>query len=333
MIQLFTGVPGSGKSLSNVTILHASIKKWMSEKHFDEARPIFVHNIPDLLIPHAKMPTKEYRSNPKVEGVQVPDWDAMPDSSIVLIDECAEMFPPRSSTSAMPSHVHFLTIHRKRGFDIWFTTQNPKFIDHSLRALVGKHQHYRRIFGMNRSIVYEWDGCSDSLGGMSAAVKTYFPFPRDIFKLYKSAEVHTKQSFKLPLWMYIPLIGVAMGLFFVPRAYGVLSGGMQGKGIVASSQTAVVASVPEPVGVGGGLPPRAAPVPFVDGAVQFVDGAVQVVQLSACLATATRCVCYTYQGVKVPLSEKECRESASELTSRFRLDVPESRRPFEPVSS
>ena len=334
MIQLFTGIPGSGKTLSNVMILHSMIEGWKKIQNFDSARPIFVHNIPDLLISHAKMPLKEYQPNGKGDVILVPDWDAMPDTSIVLIDECAEMFPPRSSASAMPPHVLFLTVHRKRGFDIWFTTQNPKFIDHSLRALVAKHQHYRRVFGMNRSIVYEWDGCSDNLGGLRSAVKTYFPFPRDIYKLYKSAEVHTKQKFKLPLWMYIPLVGLAMSLFFIPRAYGVLSGAIGGKGIDASvsegeiKRAGVQSSAP-PASVGGALAP---PLELAGGAEAFTPPKAQLI--SACVASEQRCVCYTHHGVKVHLSDTACRESAAELNDRFRLDAPEARfvqQPLAPV--
>lgn len=332
MIQLFTGVPGSGKSLSNVATLHAMIKKWFSVQHFDEARPIFVHNIPDLLIPHSKMPLKEYQPNPKIEAVLVPDWDAMPDCSIVLIDECAEMFPPRSSTSAMPPHVLFLTVHRKRGFDIWFTTQNPKFIDHSLRALVGKHQHYRRIFGGARSMVYEWDGCSDSLGGIKSATKTLFPFPKDIFKLYKSAEVHTKQSFKLPMWVYIPFVGLAMMLFFIPKTFAVLSNGMSGKGISTSSGE--IKQQQQQAGSFGGtlVPQAAAPVAAV---VPHVIAEAPVVLISACLASESKCVCYDFHGVRVPLPDKECRESAASVNARFRLDAPvqESRAIFSNPSS
>ena len=51
MIELNTGVPGSGKTLSMVQQLAALVGRW--ERHPEEARPIFVHGIPELSLPHA----------------------------------------------------------------------------------------------------------------------------------------------------------------------------------------------------------------------------------------------------------------------------------------
>ena len=66
---------------------------------------------------------------------------------------------------------------------------------------------------------------------LGSAVISFWPNPKKFYKWYKSAEVHTKQSFKLPLWLFIPLIGIAIDIYFVPRAYAVLSHGISGKGI------------------------------------------------------------------------------------------------------
>lgn len=217
MILLNTGVPGAGKTLSMVQDLAALFKRWQA--HPDEARPVFVLGIPDLALPHAPVPLKSVQVDKAGAPRLVPDWDEMPDGSLVLIDECQGVFPPRSSQSTPPAHVAWLNTHRHKGFDLWITTQQPKLIDASVRALVGRHKHYRRVFGMQRSIVYEWDACSDSLSGMNNAVKTYWPFPTGAFKWYKSAEIHTKQKFKIPLWFAILPAGVLLCAFFFPKAY------------------------------------------------------------------------------------------------------------------
>lgn len=217
MILLNTGVPGSGKTLSMVQDLSALFKRWQA--HPEEARPVFVLGIPELALPHAPVPLKSVQVDKAGAPRLVPDWDEMPDGSLVLIDECQGVFPPRSSQSTPPAHVAWLNTHRHKGFDLWITTQQPKLIDASVRALVGRHKHYRRVFGMQRSIVYEWDACSDSLSGMNNAVKTYWPFPAGAFKWYKSAEMHTKQKFKIPLWFGILPLGLVLCSFFVPKAY------------------------------------------------------------------------------------------------------------------
>lgn len=220
MIELNTGVPGAGKTLSMVQELATLFKRW--EKHPDEARPVFALGIPDLVLPHATVPLKSVQIDKAGSPRLVPDWEEMPDGSLVLIDECQGVFPPRSSQSTPPAHVAWLNTHRHRGFDLWITTQQPKLIDASVRALVGRHKHYRRVFGMKRSVIYEWDACSDSLGGMNNAVKSYWPFPSNAYKWYKSAEIHTKQKFKMPLWLGVLPLGLVLCLYFFPKAYSAI---------------------------------------------------------------------------------------------------------------
>lgn len=221
MIELITGIPGSGKTLSKVQDLSRLFKRW--ESHPEEARPVFVMGVPELALPHAPVPLKSVQTDKAGTIRLVPDWSEMPDGSLVIIDECQGVFPPRSSQSTPPDHVAWLNTHRHRGFDLWITTQQPKLIDASVRALVGRHKHFRRIFGMQRSVVYEWDACSDSLSGMNNAVKSHWSFPSDAFKWYKSAEIHTKQKFKFPFWFGLLPLGLIMCLYFFPRAYSAIT--------------------------------------------------------------------------------------------------------------
>jgi len=338
MIELTTGLPGSGKSLSYVTRLAALFKRW--EKHPDEVRPVFVHNIPHLAFPVSEVPFKQVQLSDKMPFVYVPDWSAMPDGSIVFIDECQgkideaegrilyHCFPPRSSATIAPFHVAWLNTHRHHGFDIWLSTQHPKLIDGAVRALVGRHQHYRRLFGGSRAVCYEWDGCSDSLAS-KAAIKSFFPYPRDSFKFYKSAELHTKQKFKIPLWAFIPVIGLILGAIFVPKAYTVLHAGMTGKGLHENDASiSAVSAVSAASSVSASAPMIAGSVysPEVVGALAPVDAGQNKQEkalpapllISSCIATNARCQCYTDKGVKVPLSDSDCRASVDSPTTRFR---------------
>lgn len=282
MIDLNTGIPGSGKTLSMTQILATLFERWGT--HPEEARPVFVLGIPELSLPHAPLPLKSVQVAKAGAPMLVPDWDEMPDGSLVIIDEAQGCFPPRSSASTAPAHVAWLNTHRHRGFDIWLTTQHPKLIDSTVRALVGRHKHFRRMFGMQRSVIYEWDACSDSLSGMNNAVKTYWSFPRKAFKWYKSAEIHTKQKFKLPLWLAIFPIGVLMAVIFFPKGYSVLANGISGKGLSSSK------SVPsEAVQEGVGRPVQNGP--------QIVGYVLQ----------DTKCYGFTKNGAYVDEPEK-CRE-------------------------
>lgn len=308
MIDLHTGIPGSGKTLSMVEELAKLQKRW--EKFPDEARPIFVHNIKDLALPHAVMPLISVQVHRGGESVLVPDWDLMPDGSLAIIDEAQNLFPPRSSQSAMPAHVAWLNTHRHKGFDIWFTTQHPKLIDSSVRALVGRHKHFRRLFGGRRAVVYEWDACSDSLGGMKTAVKTYYPYPKKVFEWYKSAEIHTKQRFKLPLWLGIPFIAVAIGVFAVPSAYSTLSSGMAGKGLGKDKASDIKPQSPKmnttqaTSGAAGAFAPQqAAPVAKTE------PSSVPEVKYVGCISSKDKCSCVKSTG-EVVINPPQCKESS-----------------------
>ena len=312
MIELNTGIPGSGKTLSMVQKLAKLQARW--EAHPEESRAVFILGVPDLKLPHSPVPLVSMQLTKAGAPQLVPDWDAMPHGSLVIIDEAQGCFPPRSSAVAAPAHVAWLNTHRHKGFDIWLTTQHPRLIDSTVRALVGKHQHYRRMFGGARAVCYEWDACSDSLAGMKDAVKTYFGYPKDVFKFYKSAEIHTKQSFKIPLWLGLPFLGIALGLYFVPKAYNTLHSGISGQGVAASTAP-LSAALPAPVKHSEG----GATAPPPPNALQVIAKA-ESPQISACLASASKCQCYTHNGVKIPLSDFECREAANSPSDKFKFD-------------
>jgi len=217
MIELHTGVPGSGKTLNMVSRLAGIIASWGSKP--EEARPIFVLGIPQLALPHAELPLKSVQITKAGSPSLVPDWDLIPDGSLVIIDEAQGVFPPRSSASTAPDHVAWLNTHRHHGIDIWITTQHPKLIDGSVRALVGRHRHFRRLFGWNKCMIYEWDSCSDSLSGFKNAVSSPWFYPKNAYKWYKSAEIHTKQKFKTPAFLGILGLGFGLCLYFIPYAY------------------------------------------------------------------------------------------------------------------
>lgn len=317
MIELRTGIPGHGKTLAMVESLAKLQKRW--DTHPEDARPVFIHGIKDLILPHAPMPVRQVQTKGMTGAfIWVPDWDLMPDGSLVIIDEAQGFFPPRSSQSTPPDYVAWLNTHRHKGFDIWITTQQPKYIDSVVRGLVGKHQHYRRMFGGMRAVVYEFDGCNDSLANLKNAVMTYWPYPKKVFQWYKSAEIHTKQSFKLPKWLLLPVIGVVMGIYFIPQAVATLGSGMTGKGLGSHSETKSVTASPV-VGTVAALAATSAVPPVAVLAPSLAAPIVPdtpftrpVVLAAACLASETKCRCYINEGVRVDLADDLCRKAASE---------------------
>lgn len=312
MIELTTGVPGSGKTLSMVDRLHKLQTKWARDSA--EIRPVFVSGIPDLALPHTALPLKSVQLSKSATPSLVPDWEALPDGALVIISEAQGCFPPRSSQSTPPDHVAFLNVHRHKGLDIWLDTQHPKLIDGSVRALVGKHQHYRRLFGGQRAVVYEWDSCSDSLSGMNTATKSFYSYPKHAFKFYKSAEVHTKQSFKLPIWFLLPFLALLLGLYFVPSAYDLIANGSSGKGIHSTAPAA------QPDAASESSPDASEPTTTKKQPLGVPVAISPPLQISACLASESFCRCYTATGIRLKMNDADCRAAAASPNEFFRLN-------------
>jgi zona occludens toxin len=97
------------------------------------------------------------------------------------------------------------------GIDLVLITQHPSLIDPAVRRLSGSHRHLVRIWGMEASTVHQWpsvkDNCDKSRGDSE---KTKWAFDKSVYKLYKSAEVHTM---KRSIPGRVKLLGVLVLLF------------------------------------------------------------------------------------------------------------------------
>lgn len=230
MITLGTGLPGNGKTLFMLWYLKRKADK--------ENRPVYYHNVKDL--------------NPDVLNWKTFDpekWYDLPSGSIVLIDECQDIFPKKPNGAALPEHFTKLNTHRHLGIDLFLITQHPSLIDNSVRRLVGQHFHSIRKFGLQRSTIYEWSSCAsspelDSTQKNSVVMK--WKFPKEVFGWYKSAEVHTvKRAIPAKLVLAVAfVIGVfGYGYYALDR--------FQQKG---KEQQAAVAAKQSPVAQEGVVP-------------------------------------------------------------------------------
>lgn len=313
MITLKTGVPGSGKTLSMVGEL-------LSNSKLDKPRPLYT-NVEGLAIPHILMRNWEPNVAPREAGVLYTiDWRQCPVESIIVIDEAFLYgFDGKSSQAAVPDYIRDLAVHRKDySVDIWFISQHPKLLHQALRRQVGRHQHYRRLFGMGRAVVYEWDMCEDNLGSTKTAVKTNFSYRRDVFKAYKSAQVHTKPKFKLPWWVWLPVAIVPAAVWAFPAAYSTLTGAMSGKGIPHSGVLAGAPATPLPFGTVSNVPSSTVNVAASSANLPSYVGANSVpsapafqpppVEISGCIVANHRCGCFDAGGKSVEVGPGVCEE-------------------------
>lgn len=195
-INLITGQPGAGKTLRMLQEV-----KILSEA---ENRQVYYSGVADLKLPWIE--------------IEADKWFECPVGSIIVIDEAQRVFRNRANGSAVPKHVSELETHRHHGFDIFMTTQQPRLIDSNVRALVGRHLHVMRAFGLQRANVHEWYGINENCAkSRKDSVLHKWSYPKDVFDYYKSAELHTVKK-RLPaklLWLLIlPFVLVGAVYYF-----------------------------------------------------------------------------------------------------------------------
>jgi zona occludens toxin len=185
MIILNTGTAGAGKTLftlwdienrrkaDNKVFYDAWVVSGSDESNPPLQRDVYYFNIN---INRSKLPW--------IKLDKVEDWYTMPVGSIFFFDECQEAFPPLANSAVRDKYYTELSKHRHRGYDIYFVTQHPTFVDTYIRKNVELHNHYMRPFGAKMVNKHTWKGVKD------ACDKTRKDW-------YKSSEVHT-HKFKLP---------------------------------------------------------------------------------------------------------------------------------------
>ncbi|MBN9430357.1 MAG: zonular occludens toxin [Burkholderiales bacterium] len=308
MIHLITGQPGAGKTLYALWSMLALTK---AEPH----RPVFYSGISDL----------------KVDGwqeVEADKWQDCPEGSIIVIDECQRAFRPRGAGQQVPEHVSALETHRHRGIDLVLITQHPMLADQNVRRLAGRHSHVMRNFGLQRATVHEWAEVKVNPDqNRSGSVRREWAYPKEVYALYKSAELHTvKRRVPMRFWFLLlsPLLIGAVawyawqGIAKFGRAADQASSPLvvQGKGLQPAVQgvradSAVGVRKSPAVATADWFTAR---MPRVEGlahtapAYDQVTAPIEAPIPVACIASAKRCECWSQQATRMQMPESMCRQ-------------------------
>jgi zona occludens toxin len=302
---LITGINGSGKT--------AGALKLLLEDPSFKGMPIYQHGIRDLLIPHEV-----------VEEADIKTWyQWIKKDTVLVIDEAQKHFRARSAGAAVPKHVQELEEHRFHGAHIVMITQGVHLLDTNVRALINFHYHYENTF-MGR---YEWAwmklGDPTSKASRSEARKTKKPYPKDVFKLYKSAESHLKVAAKIPV--FVKVLGVLLLIipFVIWQAVKQFPSMQKSKDKAAiSTPSAGGVGAASGVGVASSVAAAEA-LKFVEQFTPVVEGrpetapiytplrqVVNMPRVAVCMATKIKCYCYTQQGSRLnEISEGRCRQN------------------------
>jgi len=311
MLYLVTGVPGSGKTLFTI----ADVAKLARET----GRPVYTNGVPLTEEGKTKLGW--------LDLVDAEKWYELGATSIVVIDEAQRHFRPRPRGAPVPQHFAEFETHRHGGIDVYILTQDPMLIDSHVRKLVGKHIHVKRLFGTENATVTEWlsrvatspSKKSEYVDSRSVKRK----YPREVYELYKSAEVHTHKT-DLPwrqlVYITIGLLVLLFGIWEVRAHFRKQADQEKTSAPGRSSGDAVPQESIGPVSFGN--KPRGNPwalevqAPRVRGAPQtaaFYDH-LQTPQsqpvVAGCMrlevGAAVTCECHTSQGSLIDMSTEEC---------------------------
>jgi zona occludens toxin len=314
MITLITGTPGAGKTLYAISKLLRSLVGSSVKAADGSSVPVQLFtNINGLLIDHVLI---DGGSDGGLSGWH--KW--VKPGAVICFDEVQREWSPRPNGSKVPDYISALETHRHMGVDFIILTQHPMLLDQNVRALVGRHIHLRRLGGSPLAIAYEWDHCSRSLLFSKSLAKAPFKYDKSVFKLYKSAELHTKPKTSIPSLVYVVGAAVFAAAFAIPMAMDRISSkSVAAPSVGSPSVSSFSGGVGDRSGVrgarGGGYD-AAAFVPVI-ASVPLSAPAYDALRVVVSMPTVVggvcksqdpaSCVCYTHQGTAA-LTGAACRE-------------------------
>lgn len=307
-ITLVTGLPGHGKTLYTLARF-----KDEAAKAEPVPRRVYYHGIKGL----------------KIEGWEpwdVKDWELLPAGSLMVVDEAQFAFPV-TGRGQTPEWVQKLATHRHLGLDFVVITQDPMLLDSFVRRLVDRHFHVIRKFGTHWATIHEFPNGArtDVAKNRKDSIKHEWRYPKNVFGLYESAEVHTVKT-RIPARVYmLGLAVIAFGVFgylaykrLQPEAVSAASSGKTVDQVKAAGSGFAPGRTGEdrrrpmtPQEFAEGYTPRIAGLPHTAPAYDEVTKPSQAPYPAACLASKTKCQCYSQQATRLDTPERLCRDIAA----------------------
>lgn len=183
MISLYSGTPGSGKSLHCAQIVRNHLKLYsdvigtfhinkncLFKKSPYEYTYVNIYSLsPAFLVGYAKT----HKLKKGVEG-----------SFLLVIDEAQRLFNSRTwNNKDRNDWITFFAEHRHLGFDIILVSQNDRMLDRQIRALIEYEFIHRKVtqFGLKGKIL-------SLFVGNFAYVKNWYPLKEKIDSCFFRAE-------------------------------------------------------------------------------------------------------------------------------------------------
>jgi len=342
MITLITGTPGTGKTawvINEILTFIDNEKKELRKNPAFQLTEFYIHGIRNLrgiaytqifckspLCDICRAQDKQLDEHIK-NGVQpyyVENWHQWKTpKSIIVVDEVQRIWRPRGGTGKPPEDISLLETHRHYGVDFWLISQGPHLFDNFIRLLIGRHIHL--VAKWNGRHQYEWPECKQSTSSTTDAVTRPYKLPKRVYKLYDSAEVHTKQAKRVPMALFFMFGAVCVAVFLVARIFINLAGNHpkpdEQKTVEQQKTTETMRaeienqlkSVPmdTPEHIQAAFTPVINSLPWTAPVYKDLAKVVSMPKIKGCInrvkENANKCSCYTQQATVVDIPESVCR--------------------------
>jgi zona occludens toxin len=204
-------------------------------------------------------------------------------------------------------------MHGHHNIDFLIITQKPNLIHRAVIAQVSRHLHILPTWSGRKMLEWpEYVQNPSARSNRDIAVTTPYKVPKESFKLYHSAQGHTKLKQRKPWQLYVTLLLFLMlPVIFYYTYNSVFAKHYQEDAIETSTQdvetVSLVSAEPEFIEV-------------VNDAEQSYESTIDIQLLtrqidwslvSSCVANDTQCVCYGYMAEKLVVPDTSCRLAAN----------------------
>lgn len=182
MIELYSGTPGSGKSLHVATKIRQWLHRWKSPviTNFNfRAAACKPRGYGSLLVINNRQLTPDFLEFFSEEYKRVRGWNTIPEEHILLvIDEAQILFNSREwNKPNRNAWISFFTQHRKLGYRVIMIAQFDRMLDRQIRSVIEYEHIHRKVKNVGR-----WGMIFNAVagGGLHVDVKLYKPLNEKI---------------------------------------------------------------------------------------------------------------------------------------------------------
>lgn len=200
MIYLYSGTPGSGKSLHQADNIYYELNHGKPViANYQINTSLFKHKVPFIYLSNDRLTPEELV---KISQAYFKNHKFKEGTLKLYIDECQILFNAREwNIKGRDDWLVFFTQHRKYGYDIYLVAQFDRMIDRQIRSLIEYEVIHRKVKNFGT-----WGNIFNILAGgnLFVAVTMWYPMKEKVdseffkahskyFKLYDTYGIFNKK--------------------------------------------------------------------------------------------------------------------------------------------